>query len=139
MTYYFKHFAAVYSIALVVFITAITVGLNLGGLSFIAALIASALISAGHFVKKQQRLPTAAEKTQLIWGLSTLAIVIASFFILFIVLMSPNVEEILQAAEKAGIGLTAVIMLFLIIIHALIFHLAYTYYAKNRFKKIEIS
>lgn len=136
MSHYLKHFAAVYSIALVLLITVLFFGLNLGGLSLIPTLIACALISAAHFVKKEQRLPTQHEKFQLVWGASSVAIMIASFFIFFLVIMSPNAEQILKSAEQAGIGLSAVIMLCAIAIHAVIFHIAYGGYSRYHFKKL---
>ena len=89
---YLLFFAAVYSITLVLLITVLIFGLNLGGLTLLPALIASAFISAGHFVKKEQRLPSSDEKIQLVWGSSAVAIIIGSFFVFFLVLMNPNAE-----------------------------------------------
>ena len=117
MKHYLKHFAAVYSIALVLLVAILIFGLHLGGITLIPALIASAFISAAHFVKKEQRLPSNDEKIQLVWGCSAIAIIIASFFVFFLVLMNPNAEQILKAADEAGLGLSAVIMLCLIAVH----------------------
>lgn len=136
MSHYLKHFAAVYSIALVLLMTILIFGLNLGGLVLLPTLVACAFISAGHFVKKEQRLPTSDEKTQLIWGSSAIAIIIASFFVFFLVLMNPNAEKILDAADKAGLALSAVIMLCLIAVHGAVFHIAYHWYANTRFKRL---
>ena len=136
MKHYLKHFAAVYSIALVLLVAILIFGLHLGGITLIPALIASALISAGHFVKKEQRLPSSDEKIQLVWGCSAIAIIVASFFVFFLVLMNPNAEQILKAADEAGLGLSAVIMLCLIAIHGAIFHFAYGWYASYRFTKL---
>ena len=97
---YLLFFAAVYSIALVLLITVLIFGLKLGGITLLPALIAAAFISAGHFVKKEQRLPSSDEKIQLVWGSSAVAIIIGSFFVFFLVLMNPNAEEILKAVEK---------------------------------------
>lgn len=137
MTHYLKHFAAVYSIALVLLVAVLIFGLQFSGITLIPALIASALISAGHFVKKEQRLPSNDEKIQLVWGCSAVAIMIASFFVFFLVLMNPQAEQILKAADEAGLGLAAVIMLCLIAIHGAIFHFAYGGYATYRFQKLK--
>ncbi|MCJ8162398.1 ABZJ_00895 family protein [Acinetobacter zhairhuonensis] len=135
MKHYLKHFAAVYSIALVLLVAILIFGLHLGGITLIPALIASALINAAHFVKKEQRLPSSDEKIQLVWGCSAIAIIIASFFVFFLVLMNPNAEQILKAADEAGLGLSAVIMLCLIAVHGVIFHFAYGWYAHFMAKK----
>ena len=83
MKHYLLHFAAVYSIALVLLITVLVFGLNLGGLTLIPTLVACALISVGHFVKKEHRVPNNHEKIQLVWGSSAVAIIVGSFFVLF--------------------------------------------------------
>ena len=132
---YLKYFAAVYSIALVLLTTVLIFGLNLGHLSLLPTLIVSALISARHFVKSEQRLATSEEKIQLVWGSSAVAIMIASFFMFFLVMMSPNAEQILKAAEKMGLGLYAVIMLCIVALHGAIFHLAYQFYGKHCLNK----
>ena len=132
---YLLFFAAVYSIALVLLITVLIFGLKLGGITLLPALIAAAFISAGHFVKKEQRLPSSDEKIQLVWGSSAVAIIIGSFFVFFLVLMNPNAEEILKAADKAGLALAAVIMLCLIAIHGAVFHVAYGWYANRYYHK----
>ncbi|MFB0982751.1 MAG: ABZJ_00895 family protein, partial [Acinetobacter towneri] len=106
-----------------------------GGLTLLPTLIAAAFISAGHFVKIEQRLPSSDEKIQLVWGSSAVAIIIGSFFVFFLVLMNPNAEEILKAADKAGLALAAVIMLCLIAIHGAVFHIAYGWYANRYYHK----
>lgn len=136
MTHYLKHFAAVYCIALTLLVTVLIFGLKLGGLSLVPTLIVSALITAGYFANKEQRLPTQHEKIQLIWGSSAIAIMIASFFVFFLVLMNPNAEQILAIAEKSGILLAAMIMLILIVLHAAIFFVAYNWYTPYRLKKL---
>lgn len=135
MKLYLLFFAAVYSIALVLLITVLIFGLKLGGITLLPALIAAAFISAGHFVKKEQRLPSSEEKIQLVWGSSAVAIIIGSFFVFFLVLINPNAEEILKAADKAGLALAAVIMLCLIAIHGAVFHIAYNWYANRYYHK----
>ena len=136
MKHYLLHFVAVYSIALVLLVTVLMFGLNLGGLTLFPALIASAFISARHFVQKEQRLATSDEKIQLVWGSSAVAIIIGSIFVFFLVLMNPNAEAILKAADQAGLGLSALIMLCMIAIHGVIFHIAYGWYATYCAKKL---
>lgn len=137
MKHYLKHFAAIYSIALVFLVAILIFGLQLGGITLIPALIASALLSASHFVKKEQRLPSSDEKIQLVWGCSAIAIIIASFFVFFLVLMNPNAEQILKAADEAGLGISALIMLCLIAVHGIIFHFAYGCYAAYCLRKVQ--
>ncbi|UOG16816.1 ABZJ_00895 family protein [Acinetobacter sp. PK01] len=137
MKHYLKHFAAIYSIALVILVAILIFGLHLGVITLIPALIASALLSASHFVKKEQRLPSSDEKIQLVWGCSAIAIIITSFFVFFLVLMNPNAEQILKAADEAGLGISALIMLCLIAVHGIIFHFAYGWYAAYFLRKIQ--
>lgn len=139
MAPYLKHFAAVYSIALVLLITVLMFGLNLGSLTLVPALIAAAFISARYFVQKERRLPTNHEQIQLVWGSSAVAISIGSLFAFFIVMMNPNAEEILKAADEAGLGLYALIMLGLILLHGAVFHVAYGWYARRCFNKMSAS
>ncbi|AXY56056.1 hypothetical protein CDG60_05360 [Acinetobacter chinensis] len=139
MKHYLLYFASVYSIALVLLTTILIIALNLSGITLLPALIASAFIAAGHFVKREKRLPTPEEKVQLIWGSSAVAIIIGSLFVFFLVMLNPDAEQILQAADQAGIGLSAVIMLCLIAIHGAVFHVAYHWYAKRCLNRINIS
>ena len=136
MAHYLKHFAAVYSIALILLVTVLIFGLNLGGLTLLPTLIACAFITARHFVKKELRLPSADEKVQLVWGSSAVALIIGSFFIFFLILMNPNAEQILKSADNAGLALSALIMLCLVAIHGAIFSIAYGWYANFCYKKI---
>ena len=46
-----------------------------------------------------------------------------------------DLEEILKAADKAGLALAAVIMLCLIAIHGAVFHVAYGWYANRYYHK----
>lgn len=137
MSHYLKHFAAVYSIALVLLTTVLIFGLKLGGLTLFPALIVAALISVRHFVRKEQRLPNNHEKVQLVWGSSAVAITIGSFFVCFLVAFNPNAEQIIKAADQAGLGLSALVMLCVTAIHGAVFHTAYGWYADFVFKKLE--
>ena len=67
--------------------------------------------------------------TQLIWGSSTVAIIIGSLFIFFMVLMNPYAEQIIQSAEKMGLALMAVLMLCMVALHGAVFYAAYVWYA----------
>jgi len=137
MAYYLKHFAAVYSIALVLTTAILIFVLNLGGITLLPALIASAFISARSFVKKELRLPLPDEKIQLVWGSSAVALIIGSFFIFFLILMNPNAEEILKLANNAGLVLAGVVMLCLVALHGAIFHIAYGWYAKYTYRNLK--
>lgn len=130
MKHYYLHFAAVYAIALILLLFILIFIFPLGYASLFPTLILAALISIHHFFKREQRLASAEEKIQLIWGLSAVAIVIGSFFTLFLVLMNPNAEQILKSADQAGLGLSAVIMLCMVAIHAAIFSIIYFISAK---------
>ena len=135
MVHYLKHFAAVYSIALILLVTVLIFGLNLGGFTLLPTLIACAFLTARHFVKKELRLPSADEKVQLVWGSSAVALIIGSFFIFFLILMNPKAEQILKSADNAGLALSALIMLCLVAIHGAIFSIAYGWFAKFCYKK----
>lgn len=137
MAHYLKYFAAVYSIALVLVTTILIFMLNLGGITLLPALVASALISARHFVKKEIRLPLAEEKVQLVWGSSAIGLIIGSFFVFFLILMNPNAKEILKSADHSGLALAAVVMLCLVALHGAIFHIAYGWYAQLIYRNLK--
>lgn len=136
MSVYLKYFAAVYSIALVLMLFVLIFIFNLGILTLLPALIAAALLSARHFVRKEQRIATNHEKIQLVWGSSAVAICIGSFFAFFIVMLNPNAEQILAVVDQAGLGLYAIVMLCLVAIHGAIFHIAYGWYADAIYKRL---
>lgn len=122
---------------MLVLLTAIFIILfNFSGLTLLPALIAAALLSARHFVQKEQRLPTQHEQIQLVWGSSAVAISMGSFFAFFLVMLNPNAEQILQAADEAGLVLYAIVMLCLVALHAAIFHFSYGWYARRCWHKL---
>lgn len=135
-SHYLKYFASVYCIALVLLLTVLIFGLNLGGLSLLPTLIACAFIAARHFVRKELRLPYTEEKVQLIWGSSAVALIIGSFFVFFMIMMNPNAEQIIKSADQAGLALSAIIMLLLVGIHGAIFHIAYNSYARFVYNRL---
>ncbi|NNG75987.1 hypothetical protein HLH10_06525 [Acinetobacter sp. ANC 4277] len=57
-------------------------GLKLGAITLLPGLIASAFLSARHFVKKEQRLPNDKEKNTLVWGSTVVAMTIG-FIVMF--------------------------------------------------------
>jgi len=71
MSHYLKYFAVVYSIALIVLVSILIYGLKLGAITLLPGLIASAFLSARHFVKKEQRLPNDKEKKQTGLGINS--------------------------------------------------------------------
>lgn len=136
MKHYYLHFAKVYAVALILLILILIFIFPLGYISLFPTLIIAALINAHHFFKREQRFPSTEEKIQLIWGLSAVAIVIGSFFTFFLVLMNPQAEQILKSADQAGLGLSAVIMLCMVALHAAVFSIIYAISAKLFLKKI---
>ncbi|OTG85919.1 hypothetical protein B9T31_10035 [Acinetobacter sp. ANC 4558] len=136
MQKYLKKFALFYSISLIIICLILIFMIPLTSLTFIAILIFSAFFSASQFVKAEHRLPTKEEKHLLVWGNSAIAIIIECFLAFFLVIINPNAEQILQAAEKIGIFGYAAIMLFLVAVHAAIFFIAYGWIATFSLKRI---
>ncbi len=132
MKQYLGFFAAIYSITLVMI--GILALFNLAIISILPLLIAVGFFCAGHFVTKEQRTPTAEEKIQLVWGSTTIAIIISSFLVFFYVLTKPNAEQLLQSAQQSGLALSALIMLLVVVIHAVVFYFSYGWYANLYFK-----
>lgn len=66
MSHYLKYFAVVYSMVLILLVSLLIFGLKLNAITLLPGLIASAFLSARHFVKKEQRLPNAKEKNTLV-------------------------------------------------------------------------
>ena len=135
MKHYFLYFAAIYSIALVLLGVLFTM-FNLGMIMTLFILIAAGFLTAAHFVKKEQRLPSNDEKMLLVWGTTMTALVIACILLFFYIVTNPASDHLLEAAEKSGLAGTAVIMLFVVIIHGGIFYLSYGWYANRCFNKL---
>lgn len=137
MQKYLKKFALFYSIALIIICLILIFVLNLGTLTFVPIFIFSAFYAATQFIKAEQRLPTKEEKHLLVWGNTAMAIIIESFIVFFLVMLNPNAEKIIQASEKIGILGYAVIMLFLVALHAAVFFIAYGWIATQALKKYQ--
>nr|WP_174505397.1 ABZJ_00895 family protein [Acinetobacter sp. Marseille-Q1620] len=136
MKHYFLYFAAIYSIALVLLGLLFSI-LNLGFITTLPILLAAAFLTASHFVKKELRLPSHDEKIQLVWGSTATALVIACLLLFFYIVTNPASDHLLEIAEKTGLAGSAIIMLFIVIIHGGVFYLAYGWYANQCFQKLK--
>ncbi|MEJ2898196.1 ABZJ_00895 family protein [Acinetobacter sp. NS-4] len=135
MSHYLKYFAAVYSIVLILLVSILIYALKLGVITLLPGLIASAFLSARHFVKKEQRLPNAKEKNTLVWG-STIIAMTMGFIVMFILIfMHPRAEEILMTMGYAGRARNSLLVAGAIALHGLIFHIAYNGYARYTLNK----
>jgi hypothetical protein len=130
MSHYLKYFAAVYSIALILLVSILIYGLKLGAITLLPGLIASAFLSARHFVKKEQRLPNDKEKSKLVWGSTIIALIIGFIMMFALIFMHPRAEEILITLGHAGRARYSFLMAGAIALHGLIFHIAYNGYAR---------
>ena len=130
MSHYLKYFAVVYSIALIVLVSILIYGLKLGAITLLPGLIASAFLSARHFVTKEQRLPNDKEKSKLVWGSTIVAMTIGFIVMFVLIFMHPRAEEILITLGHAGRASYSFLMAGAIALHGLIFHIAYNGYAR---------
>ncbi|WP_425917094.1 ABZJ_00895 family protein [Acinetobacter sp. TSRC1-2] len=135
MSHYLKYFAAVYSIALILLVSILIYGLKLGAITLLPGLIASAFLSARHFVKKERRLPNDKEKNKLVWG-STIVAMSLGFIVMFsLIFMHPRAEEMLIIISQAGRASYSLLVAVAIALHGLIFHIAYNGYARYTLNK----
>ena len=137
MSHYLKYFAAVYSIALILLVSILIYMLKLGAITLLPGLIASAFLSARHFVKKEQRLPNAKEKNTLVWGLTVVAMTMGFIALFVIIFMHPYSEEILMKIGYAGRARNSLLVAGAIALHGLIFHIAYNGYARYTLNKYQ--
>ena len=135
MSHYLKYFAVVYSIALIVLVSILIYGLKLGAITLLPGLIASAFLSARHFVKKEQRLPNNKEKNTLVWGSTVVAMTIGFIMMFVLIFMHPRAEEILITLGHAGRAGNSFLVAGAIALHGLIFHIAYNGYARYTLNK----
>ena len=135
MSHYLKYFAVVYSIALIVLVSILIYGLKLGAITLLPGLIASAFLSARHFVKKEQRLPNNKEKNTLVWGSTVVAMTIGFIVMFVLIFMHPRAEEILITLGHAGRASYSLLIAGAIALHGLIFHIAYNGYARYSLSK----
>lgn len=137
MKHYLIYFAAVYSIALLLLGILFSL-LNLTGSTSVPTLIAAGFITAGHFVKREQRIPSSDEKIQLVWGCTIVSLFISSILVFVYSLVDPTTENILKTVENTGLILIAIVMLLLILIHAAIFLVSFGWYAKICARKLKL-
>ena len=135
MKHYLIYFAAVYSIALLLLGILFSL-LNLTGSTSVPTLIAAGFITAGHFVKREQRIPSSDEKIQLVWGCTIVSLFISSILVFVYSLVDPTAGNILKTVENTGLILIAIVMLLLILIHAAIFFVSCGWYAKICARKL---
>ena len=135
MSHYLKYFAAVYSIALFLLVSILIYGLKLGAITLLPGLIASAFLSARHFVKKKQRLPNDEEKNKLVWGSTVIAMSIGFIVMFMLIFIHPRAEEILTTISQAGRVGNSLLVTGAIALHGLIFHIAYNGYARYSLNK----
>ena len=136
MKHYLIYFAAVYSIALLLLGILFSL-LNLTGSTSVPTLIAAGFITAGHFVKREQRIPSSDEKIQLVWGCTIVSLFISSILVFVYSLVDPTTGNILKAVENTGLILIAIDMLQHILIHAAIFFVSFGWYAKICARKLK--
>lgn len=137
MKHYLIYFAAVYSIALLLLGILFSL-LNLTGSTSVPTLIAAGFITAGHFVKREQRIPSSDEKIQLVWGCTIVSLFISSILVFVYSLVDPATGNILKTVENTGLILIAIVMLLLILIHAAIFLVSFGWYAKICARKLKL-
>jgi len=135
MSHYLKYFAAVYSIALILLVSILIYGLKLGAITLLPGLIASAFLSARHFVKREQRLPNKKEKNTLVWGSTVIAMGMGFIVIFVLIFMHPHTEEVLMTMGYAGRAGNSFLVAGVIALHGLIFHIAYNGYARYTLNK----
>ncbi|MDK1682778.1 ABZJ_00895 family protein [Acinetobacter terrestris] len=138
MSHYLKYFAAVYSIALILLVSILIYGLKLGAITLLLpSLIASAFLSARHFVKREQRLPNKKEKNTLVWGSTIIAMSMGFIVIFLLIFLHPRAEGILITIGYAGRAGNSFLVAIAIALHGLIFHIAYNGYARYSLNKLK--
>ena len=125
MQQYLKSFAIDYGVVLILSVLFLLFVTNLGLMLFVAIFLVTMIRHVVKFLQKEQRLPTVQERNILVWGNTAIAITLECFIIFFLVMMNPNVEQIIQSAEKMGLAGYAVFMLLIVAIHFALFFIAY--------------
>lgn len=136
MKHYLIYFAAVYSFALLLLGILFSL-LNLNTSISIPTLIAAGFITAGHFVKREQRRPSDDERIQLIWSCTITSLIITSLVLFFYSLLSPAASNILNVVKSTNIILIAIMML-LILVHAVVFFVSFGWYANRCAQKLNV-
>ena len=136
MKHYLIYFAAVYSFALLLLGILFSL-LNLNTSISIPTLIAAGFITAGHFVKREQRRLSDDERIQLIWSCTITSLIITSLVLFFYSLLSPAASNILNVVKSTNIILIAIMML-LILVHAVVFFVSFGWYANRCAQKLNV-
>ncbi|GAA5558031.1 hypothetical protein Asch01_02781 [Acinetobacter schindleri] len=108
---YFGYFTIVYLVAIL-----IVAGLNMfidlpGSSTAIPALFGAGAAAAIKFVQDQQRLPSAIEKKQLIWGCLAISVLIGLILSLSILGIAEQREIILSMLESLSFGIWISVLL----------------------------
>ena len=136
MKHYLVYFAAVYSFALLLLGILFSL-LNLNTSISIPTLIAAGFITAGHFVKREQRRLSDDERIQLIWSCTITSLIITSLVLFYYSLLSPAASNILNVVKSTNIILIAIMML-LILVHAVVFFVSFGWYANRCAQKLNV-
>jgi lysylphosphatidylglycerol synthetase-like protein (DUF2156 family) len=134
MSHYLKYFAAVY-LVLLILVGLLIYALHLGVILLIPALIAAAFLSARHFVRTEQRLPSQEERSTLVWGSTTLAMTFGLLLIFTLMWLHPPSANLFRATSYMGKGPNSLLVAAGITLHGLLFHTAYTAYARYSLNK----
>ena len=135
---YVIRFAIIYLVLL------IGLGLLLGFLgtssgtgATVGAMMGAAGLTVSRFLDDHKRLPTASERTQLIW-LSFLASWLVSLIPFSAVMMlTPDGGEVLRAVHTAGLTIFAVVIAVLSAVYLGLLSLSYGFIARNRFAALQ--
>ncbi len=134
---YFGYFTIVYLVAIL-----IVAGLNMfidlpGSSTAIPALFGAGAAAAIKFVQDQQRLPSAIEKKQLIWGCLGISVLIGLIISLSILGIAEQREIILGMLESLSFGIWISVLLLGLAIQYVVLALCFGWMSKSALKGLE--
>ncbi|ATO19803.1 hypothetical protein BS636_09130 [Acinetobacter sp. LoGeW2-3] len=131
---YLGYFTMVYLVAILI-VAGLSIFIDLPGSSIaIPALFGAGTAAAIKFVQDQQRLPTATEKKQLVWGCIGISVLISLILSLSILGISEEREIILDMLESLPVGIWVIVLLLGLAIQYVVLALCFGWMSKSALK-----
>lgn len=139
MRYYFLFFSGVYFVATIL-CGILGLFIDIGSASTVSTLFAAGFLTSWQFVRREQRIPDAQEKKQLIWGSIACTFIISAILVGMAFLFIAPFRNMLMTMSNLPIWIWAFmigVLAFLLLIEFAIFYMSYGWYANQCLKGFE--
>ena len=139
MKYYLLFFSGIYIVATIL-CGILGLFINIGSASTVPTLLAAGFLTSWQFVRREQRIPDAQEKKQLIWGSIACTFIISAILVSMAFLFIAPLRDMLMTMSNLPMWIWAFmvgVLAILILIEFAIFHISYCWYVNQCLKGFE--